>query len=72
MSTQKSCFTIHRKSQPSLVSTLDEKALIKFEIPDGKVESFKKDLKLLGITQSTVFPDLEGLARELEEMYRPK
>jgi hypothetical protein len=72
MSTQKSCFTIHRKSHPALSSVLGGEALVQFEILDNGVESFKKDLKLLGITHSTVFPDLEGLAKELEALYKPK
>jgi len=72
IATQKSCFTIHRKSHPRLDSALDEKALIKFEIAYPGADSIKNDLRLLGFTHSTVFPDLEGLARELEEQYRPK
>jgi hypothetical protein len=72
MSTQKSCFTIHRKSHPPLSTFLNDDALIKFEIAESDVviESFKHDLRLLGITHSTVYPDLEGLAKELDELFK--
>jgi hypothetical protein len=29
----------------------------------------RRDLRLLGISHSTMFPDLDGLAKELGELY---
>lgn len=74
MSTQKSCFTIHRKMHQPLTGILQDKDLIRFELPDSDVaaESFRNDLRLLGVTTSTVYPDLGGLAKELDELYFPK
>ena len=47
--------------------------------PDGRLEKIeimamareymKRELLLLGICETTVFPDLQGLAIELEEKY---
>ncbi len=71
MSNQKSCFTIHRKSQPPLSTALDDSVLVRFDILDSGADDFLIDLRILGITHSTVFPDLAGLAVELETSLRP-
>ena len=72
MATQKSCFTIHRQHHASLSNVFNQNSLVKFEIVDEHADGMYKDLRLLGVSYSTVFPDLEGLAKELEKEYRPK
>jgi hypothetical protein len=42
--------------------------LRRFEIPARAKSDLRKELARLGVTWSTVFPDLEHLARELKEM----
>lgn len=74
MAMQKSCFTIHRRNHPSLQELLSDKALVQFVFPDSsqEIQAIKHDLKVLGITTSTVFPDIVGLAKELDDEYKGK
>ena len=41
----------------------------KYIIPKDKKEEFQKDLKLLGINHSTVFPEIDGLCKFFNERY---
>ena len=41
------------------------KQLVKYRIPKKEVESVFRELSELGITRAALFPDLDGLAREL-------
>jgi len=41
------------------------KRLVKIEIRQSGVKQIRKDLALCGIAEATVFPDLDGLSREL-------
>jgi hypothetical protein len=68
MSVQRSCFTVQGKDKSSLANQVPH--LLKcYYIEAGRRESIRKDLRLLGISHSTVFPDLDGLANELAELY---
>lgn len=68
MSVQRSCFTVQGKDKRSLAVQVPE-LLRCYEI-DLEVRSrVLDDLRLLGISHSTVFPDLDGLAKELTELY---
>ena len=67
MSAQKSCFTIHGKRKESLNKLVDSKHLKKYVINSSNSKDMLKELKWLGISQSTMFPDLDGLAKELGE-----
>lgn len=72
MSVQRSTFTIHGLSEECL-STLavsdPEARLVKCVIPKRKVGLIWHHLHACGISESTVFPDLESLARESEHLY---
>ena len=35
----------------------------------GELEEIRRELGLMGITETSVFPDLEGLSRELQAEY---
>jgi FRG domain len=70
MNSQFSCFTIHPKPQtgcliPDVIQ--DNKYLMRYIIPKGLKKVFKSNLSALGITHSSIFPDLEGLAKTLKE-----
>jgi FRG domain len=67
ISVQRSRFTIHGTDAHGLevVARRARSRLICIEIAKGSIEKIRKDLVTCGITDSTVFPDLEGLAREL-------
>ena len=69
MSSQKSCFTIHGKKQESLSNLVSNRILKKYIIPPKLVNSMKKDLRLMGITHTTAFPDLDNLALDLSEIF---
>lgn len=79
MIAQRSCFTIHgkqlesihvlinRKRQVSDVHTFQnlEDILCKYEIEDGASKRLLEELAMLGVTGSTIFPDLDHLARDI-------
>lgn len=69
MSNQKSCFTIQGIDESSLVKLVDEKILLKYVIVPAKIKEFKKDLRMMGITHTSIFPDLDRLAKELGELF---
>lgn len=76
MLVQHSHFTIHGKDLRALDEMRDElslqKDLLKVTIDADKdgIEYLQQQLAINGITETTIFPDLEGLARELRLEYR--
>ena len=62
---QMSTFTIHGISTPLEHLEKSDKFLIKLEIPAENIDTFKQGIHMLGINESTLFPDLEHLAAEL-------
>jgi len=68
MSAQKSCFTIHGKDKRSLALQVNDTVLRKYVIPSKYVSEIRKDLRIMGVTHSSVFPDLDGLARDLKSI----
>lgn len=69
MNTQKSCFTIHGKEKQSLSDLVDTRILRKYIIPPKHTESFKEDLRMIGFTHTSAFPDLDNLAKDLSEIF---
>ncbi len=74
ISSQMSAFTIHPKPTenntiPKLIK--DENYLTRYIIPKNLKSEFEKKLSYLGISYRTIFPDLEGLAKDFkrEEKY---
>lgn len=78
VSVQRSRFTIHGSSKRGLdvlASGFPRTRLIKFLIPNKTGKDILSDLSTCGIAETSVFPDLEGLSRELETKWtqiRPK
>jgi hypothetical protein len=68
---QRSRFTIHGRKPDALDELAQEPSarLIRLDIAKGSVEQLKLDLALCGIDETTIFPDLEGLARQLSWDY---
>jgi len=65
---QHSHFTVHGRRRSSLESQLSREAkarLVKIIIPRRAVAQVFRDLTACGLTETTVYPDLEGLSREL-------
>jgi hypothetical protein len=74
VSAQRSCFTIHGKRKEGIDSLykndtlFSHNYLIKYEI-DIEIEdreNMLRALQLLGISYSTLFPDLDGLSKDLQ------
>lgn len=63
---QLSVFTIHGVSEP-LDSLYGEAGfLFKIVIPSETKQKFRRSLRLIGVSESSIFPDLEHLAKEIE------
>jgi len=69
MSAQRSVFTIHGAKKKPLCYLVPDTILRKFIIDLNAIPSLIKDLHMLGIHESTAFPDLDGLSDELSGLY---
>ncbi len=77
LSVQKSCFTIHGKVKIPLNDLLvrlspkylEKCILSKFIIDATKIKGMLEDLRMMGISKSVLFPDLDGLASDLSKMF---
>ncbi|PKN63148.1 MAG: hypothetical protein CVU57_21015 [Deltaproteobacteria bacterium HGW-Deltaproteobacteria-15] len=67
MTVQLSAFTIHGKTTAIDQVKGSERYLIGFTIPPEKKENLRKQLFILGIRVSNIFPDLDHLSREIKE-----
>jgi FRG domain len=67
---QRSCFTIHGTDTRGLDILLAGVPILKRYVVDPACrQSMRSDLILLGITESVVFPDIDGLANELTQQF---
>lgn len=71
MALQQAAFTIHGEAEA--LERLDgcHQFLMRFVIPKMCRATIASDLKAAGIGHSTIFPDLSGLAKDLEDRYPP-
>jgi FRG domain len=68
---QRSCFTIHGTDKKGLCPLLAGKGMLKrYDVDPACLQSMRSELAVLGITDSVVFPDIDGLANELKERVR--
>src|SRR5262249_1917633 len=69
---QRSCFTIHGRDTRGLDTLLAGKGILKrYELDPACRQCMRSELAVsFGITDSVVFPDIDGLANELKERYR--
>jgi len=67
LAVQRSRFTIHGRDRNGLISVARRHASVLFRVSiDSKVaSSVLDDLGTCGVSETTIFPDLEGLSREL-------
>jgi hypothetical protein len=68
VSAQKGVFTVHNDLNQSL-DTLFPASTNKIILPKSALPEAKKFLKLSGINEYTLFPDLDGLSRLLGDVY---
>ena len=66
---QRACFTIHGKRKEGLNSLVPAEVLKRYAVDPTCRQSMLKELQLLGVTDSVLFPDLDGLASELKERF---
>ena len=69
---QKSVFTIHGKKHDGFLDLCREHQdvrIMKLRINGRKAKAIREQLITLGINESSLFPDLEGLAREIKWDY---
>jgi len=64
---QRACFTVHGKKKDSLQALVPETILKRYEVDPERRSEIARDLFMLGVAESTAFPDLDGLARELKQ-----
>ncbi len=67
MRAQKSCFTVHGKRQEPMSKMIPETILARFVIKEECIPSIRRDLVMLGITHTSIFPEAEFLAQEIKE-----
>ena len=65
MTLQKSCFTIWGKNKKSLYGMDDRIKLKKFIIDDKNIPVIKKELRVIGITKTLLFSDLDSLVEDM-------
>jgi hypothetical protein len=68
---QRGTFTIFGKNYGAMEGTYDEApfpqdSLIKIKLPAKSLEGLHQSVLAIGFTASVVYPDLDGLARELK------
>lgn len=71
MLSQRSCFTVHGKIEQGLrdailkVTNEVQSILVEYVIDEEFCGELTRELKWLGISQATIFPDLDNLGKEL-------
>ena len=70
---QKGCFTIQGRRKESLCVLVAEAGiqycLAAIDIDPSCQQSLLKELRILGVSHSTLFPDLDGLAKDLKSVF---
>jgi hypothetical protein len=74
LSSQQSHFTVFGTHPDGLaeLGKKDDYLLQKIIIPADSVPTIKSELELSGISEATIFPDLEALSRELEAVWKSR
>jgi len=69
---QRSCFTVHGKRKESMCTLLFGKDVLKKYVIDQRNPiKMLEELRTLGVSWGSLFPDIDGLARDLTELFRP-
>ena len=63
-------FTIHHTDNTPIEMVGDREHVIKYVIPNAARETLRDEIKLLGITQFSLFPELSSVGALLREMTR--
>lgn len=68
MSAQRSVFTVHGRQRQGLGNLVGEDCLLRYDIEMDPSDTLR-ELRRLGISRSSVFPDPRGLAKGLADRY---
>jgi hypothetical protein len=72
MTAQRSVFTVQGKKREGLCTLLAGKDILKKYVINGrKRKKMLSDLRILGVSHATLFPDPDGLAKDLTKLFRP-
>jgi hypothetical protein len=66
---QHACFTVHGKRIDSLQVLVPDSILKRYVIDPGCRLAIRRELAVLGVTESVAYPDLDGLARDLRDRF---
>jgi len=69
MSAQRSCFTIHGKKKQCMNDLVPPSILKRYEVAPNMKHKMLMELRMLGVSHSTIFPDLDGLAKDLAQRF---
>lgn len=70
MYSQKSCFTIQGlDDRIPLTELVGEDILMKYVIANDKKDRIIKELRMLGVTKTSLFPEIDSLADELKNLF---
>ncbi len=69
MAAQRSRFTVHGRMKFSLEELVLPEIWRRYPLNPSSKASVLKDLRMLGVQEASAFPDLDGLARELAQLY---
>jgi hypothetical protein len=69
LTVQKSTFTIWGSDKRCLADMVGSEVLRKFVIEDGAIDVLKSELQILGISSSSLFPDMDHLASDLTNLF---
>jgi hypothetical protein len=74
ISSQHSCFTIHGTDKHAFDKLQRKKdgCLIKIAIQASGINAIKRELRIYGINETTIFPDLDGLGRSINSRWEIK
>lgn len=76
MIAQRSCFTVHGRRKESICDLLskhanDKDILTKYVIDGSKSKQMLDEIRILGVSCATLFPEHDGLAKDLTKLFRP-
>ncbi len=72
MAAQRSRFTVHGKRKESLCVLLSDKDILKkYVIDDTNSKAMLDELRILGVSRVTLFPEIDVLAQDLTRLFRP-
>lgn len=74
MAAQKSCFTIHGKIKKPIPELVPESVLARFRIRPRAIPGIRRNMEMLGVTHTSVYPEAEYLGKEIVELalYEPE